>query len=206
MAQKQLGIITAYGEWLDAGNTGTKQDFLNSLKSTVPGPQGIQGPMGPQGDPGDISGKLDKVTGGDTTRAYGVTHTGGQTMWQVSDSGNGGALARYCANGTLHVEDPSGGTDAASKGYVDRLVEEIELTPGPQGDAGPQGEQGPKGDPGDNGMPFIIDGAYATFTVAPQTGTAYHWVYIEDTGKVYPYDGNGDLQSAGFQFRGPAGA
>jgi len=32
MAQKTLGIVTAYGEWLDAGNVGTKADFLASLK------------------------------------------------------------------------------------------------------------------------------------------------------------------------------
>ena len=52
MAQKYLGIITAYGEWLALGNTGSKQDFINSLKSTVPGPAGATGSTGTIGATG----------------------------------------------------------------------------------------------------------------------------------------------------------
>ena len=34
---------SAYQSWLDAGNTGTETDFLNSLVGAT-GPQGVQGP------------------------------------------------------------------------------------------------------------------------------------------------------------------
>ncbi len=76
---------------------------------------------------------------------------------------------------------------------------------GPPGAAGQPGNPGVPGDPGANGVPFIIDGTYATYSAAPQTGTAYHFVYITDTGKVHPYDSGGNLQSTGYQFRGDGG-
>ena len=48
MAVKNLGRIvglSAYEVWLEQGNTGTEQDYLNSLK----GEQGIQGIQGEAG-------------------------------------------------------------------------------------------------------------------------------------------------------------
>ena len=39
---------SAYAVWVAEGNTGTEQDFLDSLVSTVPAPQGVQGPVGPK--------------------------------------------------------------------------------------------------------------------------------------------------------------
>lgn len=52
---------SAYQIWLEAGNTGTEQAFLNSLIGPqgisglpgIPGPQGPMGPQGPKGDPGE---------------------------------------------------------------------------------------------------------------------------------------------------------
>lgn len=52
---------SAYQEWLDAGHTGTEQDFLDSLVGPQglrglqgeKGEQGIQGPQGPKGDTGE---------------------------------------------------------------------------------------------------------------------------------------------------------
>ena len=49
---------SAYDLWLEAGNTGSKQDFLRSLKGDKgdkgdTGPQGPVGPVGPQGPKGD---------------------------------------------------------------------------------------------------------------------------------------------------------
>ena len=38
--------LSAYEVWLAEGHTGSEQDFLDSLVSTVPGPQGVQGPTG----------------------------------------------------------------------------------------------------------------------------------------------------------------
>lgn len=49
--------LSAYQVWINAGNSGTEQDFLDSLEGaqgpTGPqGPQGIQGPQGPDGPQG----------------------------------------------------------------------------------------------------------------------------------------------------------
>lgn len=55
MAIKNLGKVvgedgkSAYQIWLESGNEGTEQDFINSLK----GEQGIQGETGPQGPQGE---------------------------------------------------------------------------------------------------------------------------------------------------------
>lgn len=45
---------TPYDLWLDAGNTGTLQDFLNTLRGPTGamGPQGIPGPIGERGEVG----------------------------------------------------------------------------------------------------------------------------------------------------------
>jgi len=48
---------SAYQIWLDAGNTGTEQDFLDSLEGPqgpagATGATGATGPQGPQGEPG----------------------------------------------------------------------------------------------------------------------------------------------------------
>lgn len=47
--------LSAYAIWLKNGNTGTEQDFLDSLigEDGVQGPQGVPGPQGPQGETGD---------------------------------------------------------------------------------------------------------------------------------------------------------
>ena len=42
--------------------------------------------------------------------------------------------------------------DITNKKYVDKQIQDIELTPGPKGDAGAQGERGPKGDTGAQGV------------------------------------------------------
>jgi uncharacterized protein (TIGR02145 family) len=53
---------SAYEIWLDLGNTGTEQDFIDSLV----GPEGPQGAQGPQGNPGTTisnngTGSIDKI-------------------------------------------------------------------------------------------------------------------------------------------------
>src|SRR5690625_7512372 len=42
---------SAYEVWLAEGNTGSEQDFLDSIKGAA-GPAGTQGPQGPQGATG----------------------------------------------------------------------------------------------------------------------------------------------------------
>jgi hypothetical protein len=53
------GITSAYEAWLSLGNVGTEQDFLDTLVSTVPGPQGPQGPQGLTGPQGPVGPKGD---------------------------------------------------------------------------------------------------------------------------------------------------
>ena len=47
------GPITAYDFWLAAGNTGTVEDFVESMKGKV-GPKGDKGEKGDKGDPGPM--------------------------------------------------------------------------------------------------------------------------------------------------------
>ena len=56
---------SAYEVWLDAGNTGTVDDYLASLKGEK-GDQGEQGIPGPKGDTGDKGDKGDAGDKGDT--------------------------------------------------------------------------------------------------------------------------------------------
>lgn len=58
---------SAYQSWLDAGNTGTEQDFLTSLRGE-PGADGHDGAVGPKGDKGEtgaVGPKGDKGDKGD---------------------------------------------------------------------------------------------------------------------------------------------
>ena len=48
--------LSSYGIWLDLGNTGTQEDFIDSLTGPE-GPQGAQGAVGPQGPPGSNDGE-----------------------------------------------------------------------------------------------------------------------------------------------------
>ena len=52
---KARGPVTAYDFWLAAGNTGTVEDFVESMKGKVgpKGDKGDPGPMGPAGPKGD---------------------------------------------------------------------------------------------------------------------------------------------------------
>lgn len=57
MSRINLGRVTglsAYETWLNLGNSGTEEDFLQSVKGPKGdiGPQGIVGPQGPKGDAG----------------------------------------------------------------------------------------------------------------------------------------------------------
>ena len=50
--QEILNGLSAYEIWLELGNSGTKQDFIDSLQGDT-GATGAQGATGPQGDQGD---------------------------------------------------------------------------------------------------------------------------------------------------------
>ena len=56
---------STYDVWLDAGNIGTEEDFLNSLKGET-GEPGVEGPKGDPGEPGIQGEKGDPGEKGDT--------------------------------------------------------------------------------------------------------------------------------------------
>ena len=140
------GITSAYETWISLGNTGTEQDFINSLTGAQ-GPQGLQGPTGatgatgPQGPQGPIGLQGPQGLTGDTG-PQGPTGATGAT-------GPTGPQGDPGADGVDGAQGPQG-------------------IQGPQGDPGPQGIQGPQGDPG----PVSVFGSeYQRFTSLTQSST-----------------------------------
>lgn len=119
---------SAYQIWLDAGNAGSEQDFLNSLK----GQNGTDGVAGQDG----IDGKS----------AY-------QT-WV--DAGNTGDEAAFLASlkGSQGEQGPVGPAGEAGKAFTYDMFTSEQL----DGLKGPQGEQGPTGPAGKNGTSVTIKG------------------------------------------------
>lgn len=80
---------SAYQIWLDEGNTGTKTDFINSLKVTGPqGPAGIQGQKGSDGKSSYQSWK-EKTTDTDKSEEAFVNYLKGDsafTVWKKETS------------------------------------------------------------------------------------------------------------------------
>lgn len=72
----------------------------------------------------------------------------------------GGVKATKDAFGRVTVSAEAGG-DVYTKAEVDRKIEAIELTPGPQG------PQGPKGDKGDPGTSVTVDAALSATSTNP---------------------------------------
>lgn len=120
---------SAYQIWLEAGNTGSEEDYLASLKgekgSTGPqGPQGEQGIQGPQGEQGP----------------QGIQ----------GETGPEGAKGETGETGPQGEQGPKGDKgDTGEQGPQGIQGEQGEV--GPQGEPGPQGEKGDKGDTGAKG-------------------------------------------------------
>ena len=114
---------SAYDLWLAAGNSGSEQDFLASLKGDkgdrgYQGPKGDLGPQGPQGEKGD-----------------------------KGDKGDAGSEGPQGETGPQGIQGPPG--PQGPKGDIGPKGATGDTGPqGPQGDSGPQGPQGPKGDTG----------------------------------------------------------
>lgn len=132
---------TPYDLWLEAGNIGTLQDFLGTLRgATGPqGPQGIPGPMGVQGPAGTTGAAgIQGPTGPQGEKgdqgAQGVVGPRGETGLQGSQ-GLKGDKGDTGAQGATGLQGPKG--DTGSQGLTGAV--------GPKGDTG---SQGVKGDPG----------------------------------------------------------
>jgi hypothetical protein len=91
---------SAYDIWITQGNSGTEQDFLNSLV----GPQGPQGPQGPAGNGiTNVSVQNDSITI--------VFSDGSDTTMYIGASGGGGtpAIGSYYQGGIVFYLDGNGG-------------------------------------------------------------------------------------------------
>ena len=131
---------SAFELWSEAGNKGTMQDFLNSMKAIKgdkgeKGDQGERGPAGPQGPQG-----IQGVAGKD------------------------GATGPQGIQGSTGPQGPKGDTGATgqsayqlwqakgNRGTEQDFLNSLKGAKGDKGDTGPQGLQGPKGDTGATGI------------------------------------------------------
>ena len=153
---------SAYQIWLDNGNTGTEQDFLNSLVGAA-GAQGATGPAGAQGAAG---------ADGTSINIQGTKET-------VGDLPASGDV------GDLWIINTAGGGAEAGDGYVwTEGGSWLNIGPlrGPQGIQGPQGAQGIQGIQGQQGIQGIQG-------VAGTNGT--EWERVSGvTAKICDQNGN----------------
>lgn len=152
---------SAYEIWLEAGNTGTVDDYLESLKGEK-GDKGDQGIQGIQGEKGVQGEKGDK---GDTGEA-GPQGPQGETGPQGEQGVQG-------IQGETGPAGPQGETGAVGpQGPQGEKGETGEQGPqGIQGEQGPQGETGPQGEKGDAG-PQGPQGEQGVQGVQGETGTS----------------------------------
>ena len=180
------GAKSAYDVAVDNGYTGTKSEWLNSLKGADgaqgekgdTGATGAQGPQGEKGDTGATGAQGPQGEKGDTG-ATGVQGPQGE-------KGDTGATG---AQGPQGEKGDTGATGAQGP-------------QGEKGDTGATGAQGPQGDKGDTGA----DGksAYELYCDAyGYTGTEEEWLADLIGGQLVEYtitfDLNGGTAGEGFQ-------
>lgn len=174
---------SAYQVWLAAGNTGTVQDYLNSIK----GEKGDTGPVGPKGETGAagtnanvLNLKGSKSSTGDLpstgnqvgdawvvgTDVYGWTGTAWENYGPIrGPKGDTGETGQQGPQGARGAQGPQG----------------VKGDTGPQGLQGPRGFQGEKGDKGDQGTGLTIKGTATSVGELPsdaQEGDA--WLINQD--------------------------
>lgn len=174
---KVKGPITAYDFWLAAGNTGTVEDFVESMKGKV-GPKGDKGEKGDKGDPGPMGPAGPKGDKGDDgipgtpgpQGERGPRGLDGKSAYEIwKEEGNDGTKEDFL--NSLKVSTPittPGGTTPVPgpRGHDGKSAYEIakELDPsigskedwikslkGPKGDPGERGQDGNPGLPGERG-------------------------------------------------------
>jgi hypothetical protein len=147
---------SAYQVWLDQGNTGTEEDFLNALVGE-PGPdgyQGIAGPLGPagksayqiwldQGNTGTPEDFIEALRGAEGSD--GITGSAGED----GDAGTAGLDGLSAYDIWLLL-----GNTGDQQAFIDSLEGEQGET-GATGSPGPTGEPGPSGPPGPSGEPGV---------------------------------------------------
>jgi uncharacterized protein (TIGR02145 family) len=128
--------LSAYQIWLNAGNTGTEAQFLNSLQgATGPagtnGVDGVDGATGPQGLTGTTGAQGPAGTNG----TNGTNGQNGLSAYQIwLNAGNTGTEAQFLTS--LQGATGPAGTNG---------INGVDGATGPQGIAGITGAQGPTG-------------------------------------------------------------
>lgn len=138
---------SAYQEWLDAGNKGTEQDFLTSLKGEK-GDQGKTGETGQAGQPGLSAYQLAVQSG----------FKGSETEWldflRKGPQGPKGEPGKDGKDGQSAYQIwLSNGHEGTETDFLNSLIG-VRGEQGPQGEPGKNGQdgaQGPQGQPGQNG-------------------------------------------------------
>jgi len=180
---------SAYEIWLEAGNVGNENDFLNSLigpegpegPEGETGPQGIQGPPGLKGDPG--TNGTDGAEGPEGPE--GPQGPKGDPGIPGTDGADGSPGPANVLNiGTVTTVTPGGSATASVTGTTPSQTLNLGIPAGVKGDTGdegPPGTDGAKGDPGSDGAPgpanIISIGTVTTVTpggsaTASVTGTS----------------------------------
>lgn len=126
---------SAYQIWLDNGNKGTEQDFLNSLKGAK-GDKGDTGATGPKGDTGATGATGPKGTKGDKGDKgdQGIQGLKGDKGDKGEKGDTGTSIAHFWNDTTLTITSASGTSSANLKGE--------------KGDKGEVGPVGPRGEAG----------------------------------------------------------
>jgi hypothetical protein len=150
------GTGSAYQSWLQVGNSGTEQDFINSLDGPTGtagsvGSTGATGPLGPDGATGpqglDGTSVSLKGTVAFATDLPSIPGTVEGDLYVVLNAGSGfaagdGAVKNDGTSGTLADWDNVGPLQ------------------GPQGSTGPLGATGPQGATGVQGLPSTDGGFF----------------------------------------------
>lgn len=135
---------SAYQTWIDQGNKGTEQDFLNSLKGEK-GETGATGKTGADGNPGLSAYQL----------AVNAGFKGTESEWLESlKNGPRGEQGEAGKNGQDGKSAYQVWLDAGNKGTETDFLNSL-IGPrgqqGPEGKPGHDGQQGPQGIPGKDG-------------------------------------------------------
>ncbi len=143
---------SAYDIWISQGNTGTMQDFLNSLIGAA-GSQGATGAAGPNGTNGSNGTNGADGTNGSngtngTNGTQGAAGADGTSITIQGTKATVGDLPASGALGDLWIIDQTGSGATAGDGYV-WTAGNVWLNIGPL--RGPQGIQGVAGDNGTDG-------------------------------------------------------
>lgn len=151
--------LSAYQIWLNAGNTGTEEQFLTTLRGATgaQGPQGIQGVAGPTGATGPQG----------TNGANGTNGNNGLSAYQIwINSGNIGTEAQFLtalrgATGAQGIQGVTGTQGVAGTNGTNGLDGKTILN----------GTQNPTGSTGNNGDFYINTTTNSLF--GPKTSGAW---------------------------------